>query len=336
MSSSRLPRQIRLSKGCSNMASPIQGVLFDDLLEAREALRPVNVASVPQRSPFRYPGGKTWFVPTFRQWIASMVEKPAVLVEPFAGGGIISLTALFENSVERVVMAELDDDVAAVWESIVNGDAGWLANRILDFDMTRETLIDELSKVPTARREKAFHTILKNRTLHGGILAEGSRFIRYGENGKGISSRWYPKTLAQRLMNIQNVADRIDFRFNDGIDVMMEFSTRRDVIYFVDPPYTVGGKKAGKRLYKHHSLDHEHLFTICRLLKGDLIMTYDEAEEVKGLARVHGFQMRLIPMKNTHHATMNELVIGKDLSWLDRLPSVREHSRNYRSKKKKS
>jgi DNA adenine methylase len=27
----------------------------------------VNVASVPQRSPFRYPGGKTWLVPIVRQ-----------------------------------------------------------------------------------------------------------------------------------------------------------------------------------------------------------------------------------------------------------------------------
>ena len=26
----------------------------------------VNVASVPQRSPFRYPGGKTWLVPQVR------------------------------------------------------------------------------------------------------------------------------------------------------------------------------------------------------------------------------------------------------------------------------
>jgi len=24
----------------------------------------INVASVPQRSPFRYPGGKTWLIPT--------------------------------------------------------------------------------------------------------------------------------------------------------------------------------------------------------------------------------------------------------------------------------
>lgn len=311
-----------------------QGVLFDEWTEATQIPRPVNVASVPQRSPFRYPGGKTWFVPTFRQWIANMALKPRVLIEPFVGGGIISLSALFENLVERVVMVELDDDVAAVWESIVNGDAGWLANRILDFNMTRESLIDELQITPTDIREKAFHTILKNRTLHGGILAEGSSFIRYGENGKGVTSRWYPETLARRLTDIQAIANRIDFRRSDGIDVMIEFSDIEDAIYFIDPPYTAGGKKAGRRLYKHHNLDHEHLFAICELVRGDFIMTYDEAEEVKKLARLHGFQMRLIPMKNTHHATMNELVIGKNLSWLDRLPSLYESRADYRVKKK--
>ncbi len=34
----------------------------------------VNVASVPQRSPFRYPGGKTWLVPRIRQWLKSLAE----------------------------------------------------------------------------------------------------------------------------------------------------------------------------------------------------------------------------------------------------------------------
>lgn len=58
-------------------------------------------------------------------------------------------------------------------------------------------------------------------------------------------------------------------------------------------------------------------------------MTYDEAEEVKEMARKHGFQMRLIPMKNTHHATMMELVIGRDLSWLDDLPAVSETRAKY-------
>ncbi|HAJ34983.1 MAG TPA: DNA methyltransferase [Chloroflexi bacterium] len=286
--------------------------------------RPVNVASVPQRSPFRYPGGKTWFVPTFRRWVDSLKSKPLILIEPFAGGGIISLTALFEDLVEKAVMVELDDEVVAVWETIITGDAVWLANRILTFTMTREAVEEELQKTPTTKREKAFQTILKNRTLHGGILAEGSRFIKYGENGKGIGSRWYPKTLARRLISLNNVVHRIDFRCDDGLKVMMEFAHREDAIYFIDPPYTAGGKKAGKRLYKHHQIDHEHLFTVCESLAGDFLMTYDEAEEVKEMARRHRFQMRLIPMKNTHHATMRELVIGRDLSWLDELPAIHE------------
>jgi hypothetical protein len=58
-------------------------------------------------------------------------------------------------------------------------------------------------------------------------------------------------------------------------------------------------------------------------------MTYDNADEVKELARRHGFQMRLIPMNNTHHATMEELVIGKDLTWMDQYPSVHEPKTDY-------
>ena len=67
-----------------------QRSLFSDSSISYTAIKPVNVASVPQRSPFRYPGGKTWFVPTFRKWIRALDNKPELLVEPFTGGGIIS------------------------------------------------------------------------------------------------------------------------------------------------------------------------------------------------------------------------------------------------------
>jgi len=312
-----------------------QSPLFPELFDEIEIPKPVNVASVPQRSPFRYPGGKTWFVPTFRQWMAHMYPKPSMLVEPFAGGGIISLTALFENLVEKAVMVELDDEIAAVWESIVNGEAEWIANRVLTFDLTKEAVIREIKKTPNTQREKAFQTILKNRTFHGGILAEGSGFLKYGEDGKGIRSRWYPGTLAKRLRNLKHVAGRIDFRCDDGLKVMQEFAANQVAVYFVDPPYTAGGKKAGKRLYKHYTLDHERLFTVCESLKGDFLITYDNAEEVKRMARNHGLQMRLIPMTNTHHATMEELVIGKDLSWMDRFPMVHEPEAEYVVRKAK-
>jgi DNA adenine methylase len=62
-------------------------------------------------------------------------------------------------------------------------------------------------------------------------------------------------------------------------------------------------------------------------------MTYDNAEEVKTMARAYGFHMRLIPMNNTHHALMEELVIGKDLSWMDQYPAVHEPKSEYKTKK---
>jgi len=312
-----------------------QASLFPELSTEIEMPKPVNVASVPQRSPFRYPGGKTWFVPTFRHWMAHVHRKPSILVEPFAGGGIISLTALFENLVQKVVMVELDDEIAAVWESVVNGDAEWIANRVITFELTKEAVLQEIKKIPKTQREKAFQTILKNRTLHGGILAEGSGFLKYGENGKGILSRWYPQTIAKRLLNLNYIASRIDFRCEDGLKVMEEFAANEEAVFFIDPPYTAGGKKAGRRLYKHYNLNHEQLFTVCESLNGDFLMTYDNAEEVKRMARSHGFQMRLIPMTNTHHATMEELVIGKNLSWMDRFPAVHEPEAEYVVRKTK-
>jgi len=69
--------------------------LFLEVLPTRlvryTADQPVNVASIPQRSPFRYPGGKTWFVPYLRSWLRAKSKTPKRFIEPFAGGGIVSL-----------------------------------------------------------------------------------------------------------------------------------------------------------------------------------------------------------------------------------------------------
>lgn len=318
MSSWRHRQLIRPSNGVLKMTK--QTALFSE--EAVQ--KPVNVSSVPQRSPFRYPGGKTWFVPTFRRWMRHKAPKPHILIEPFAGGGIISLSALFEGIVPKVVMAELDEDIAAVWQCIIDGDAEWLAEQILNFDLSRESVIQELSEPANNTRDRAFQTILKNRTFHGGILAKGSGLLKFGENGRGIRSRWYPKTLAKRLIELKQIAYKIDFRCEDGLKVMNEFAAQESAVFFIDPPYTAGGKRAGKRLYKYSDINHEELFGICETLKGDFLITYDNSDEVKALAETHGFQYRLIPMTNTHHATVYELVIGKDMSWMDTPSAISE------------
>ena len=297
--------------------------------ETEERGRPVNVASVPQRSPFRYPGGKTWLVPLFRRWMMSLPSQPAVLVEPFAGGGIISLTAAFEQLADRVIMVELDQQIASVWKTILGGDVAWLAKRILSFDLTVESARTEFAKTPKTQHEIAFQTILKNRTAHGGILAEGAGVLKNGENGKGILSRWYPQTIAKRITNIEYVAHRIEFKHGDAFEELARFRNERNAVFFIDPPYTAGGKSAGSRLYTHYEIDHERLFSLCEMLRGDFLLTYDNSEEVCALAKRHGFATKPVAMKNTHHAEMNELLIGRDLGWVEGGGVFREEPTTY-------
>lgn len=289
-------------------------VLFPELFSPAAA-KPVNVASVPQRSPFRYPGGKTWLIPIFRQWIEHL-SRPSLLIEPFAGGGIISLTTAFEDRADKVLMIEIDKSVAAVWKTILSPNWEWLSQQILHFQLTPESARQLMEKKALSLRETAFQTLVQNRTAHGGILADGAGVLKNGENGKGILSRWYPQTIARRIRDISMFSEKIAFIEGDGLETMLKHKKRRDAAYFIDPPYTIGGKRAGNRLYRHCQLDHDSLFALCGQIEGDFLMTYDNAPEVREMADRHSLASRPITMKSTHHAEMTELLISKDFSWL--------------------
>ena len=285
----------------------VQISLFNE--EPQTNRKIINVASVKQLSPFRYPGGKTWLVPEVRKWLQSKKKKPTEFIELFAGGGIISLTVAAEKLAQHVTLIELDPDVAAVWQTIFNGDAEWLANKILEFHITPEAVQEALRSFPLSHEEYAFQTILKNRTYHGGILAPGSAPIKNGENGKGIASRWYPETLARRIRCLVTLRPWITFVEGDGLEYLANTIQRTDVAYFIDPPYTAPGKSAGKRLYRFSEIDHDNLFALCGRAKGDFMMTYDDSVSVRTMAAAQGFSIEMVPMKNTHHAEMFELLI---------------------------
>lgn len=276
----------------------------------------VNVASVPQRSPFRYPGGKTWLVPRVRRWLLSLPECPEEFIEPFAGGAIVGLTVAAESLANHVTLVELDEQVAAVWRTILDGDGEWLAEKIVSFELTAETVKQLLANVPCTQRDLAFQTIVKNRVNRGGILAPGAGRIKTGESGKGIQSRWYPETLKKRILKIAAIRDSITFVHGDGLQTLCENAHRANAVFFIDPPYTAAGKRAGSRLYTYHELDHEALFDIADTLMGDFLMTYDNCKGVRRLAEKHGFDMEAVAMKSSHHAEMTELLIGRNLGWL--------------------
>lgn len=270
----------------------------------------VNVASVPQRSPLRYPGGKTWLIPHVRAWLAPMQPRPRTLIEPFCGGGIVALTAVCEDLVEQCFMAELDHDVAAFWHAALRHNAE-LSHLVSEFEPTRESVSALADQAPRGLLEHGFRTLVLNRTRRGGILAPGAALTKSGENNKGLASRWYPDTIIHRLRNIEAHAPQINFCEADGLDLLEVIAEVPGTVAFIDPPYTAGGKRAGRRLYSHSQIDHRRLFKILAQTPVDFLMTYDRSREIAELIAEYGFHAVEVVMKNTHHAHISELVITR-------------------------
>lgn len=280
------------------------------MAEESHGMNVVNVSSVPKRSPFRYAGGKTWLIPTIRRWLA--INSQAHLIEPFCGGGIVSLSVVAENRARQSTMIEKDDDVAAAWITIIDNPE-WLVDRIKGFTMSRENVIEVTTSEPCSIYDHGFQTIIRNRTNHGGILAKGAGTIKQGEKGKGIGSRWYPETLAKRIMGISAYRDKLEFIRGDAFDYINETYDQPNTYFFIDPPYTV----AGKRLYTLSDVDHDEILKRVSRLKCHYLVTYDKSDYIMSLIEKYDLQWRSIPMQTTHLVTKEELLISDNFDWLD-------------------
>lgn len=268
-----------------------------------------NVASVPQRSPLRYPGGKTWLVPHIRKWLEDPVST---LIEPFAGGGIVALTAVMEELTNQALMVDLDRNLSSFWRAVLEHSEG-LIERIQSFTLSQESVKRIDREAPQSILDHGFRTLVLNRTRYGGILTPDASLIKIGENGAGISSRWYPETLVNRVRAIAEYSDKLLFCESDGVRFLELLCERPDTAFFVDPPYTAeGGKQAGTRLYAHNRVDHTRIFAALAESQASFLMTYDYSAEIIKLVRKHEFHAARVEMKSRRHSKIPELLITRN------------------------
>lgn len=274
----------------------------------------VNVSQVPKRSPFRYPGGKTWLIPVLRQWLATQALRSSIFVEPFAGGATASLLAVNEGFCADAYFAELDPEVASVWRCVLSEDGPKLASLVESFSMTKRHVRDlfRLSKTTPSLLTRALSVLIHNRIQRGGILAPGAGRLKEGEDGRGLASRWYPKTLADRLKAIHSTRSKLHFAEDDGFLLLNRLSKTSGVVAFVDPPYYV----AAQRLYSCWKIDHGKLFSLLGDFEGDFLLAYDDAPQIRAWATEFGLEMVAVKMRTTNHRTKSELLLGKNLEWI--------------------
>jgi DNA adenine methylase len=139
-------------------------------------------------------------------------------------------------------------------------------------------------------------------------MAPGAGCLNRGENDHGIGSRWYPTTLADRITSTNALRNKVTFVQRDGLEVLKEFAKRTRVVAFIDPPYVVNGRGAGRRLYTHHNVDCDELFEIVRTFAGAIVMTYHRSVVVERLAGAAGLERHTITVQTGHTRPKRELI----------------------------
>lgn len=295
-----------------------------------------------QYSPLRYPGGKSWLVPLALRWLAQRPHKR--LLEPFAGGASVGLAIAASGLVDEVVLVEIDPDVCSFWRAILH-QSHELAMMVLALPKTEGALLGVLASPPRRPVEAAFQVLVRNRIARGGVLAPGAGILNSGEDGKGLVSRWYPATIAERIERIGAMSERIELIQGCGLD---EWERRIDdcnTAVFADPPYTLETNGTGHRLYANSDLDHDRLLELAASTAGDVVVTYNRTAPLIARTSRAGLESRIVAMVNAHCRASQELLIGRDLTWLpddvsdvslerdDKSP-VRRDTRSFRPRKR--
>ena len=144
-----------------------------------------------------------------------------------------------------------------------------------DFAPTRDRIEELARQAPHDVIEHGFRTLVLNRTRRGGVLAPGAALTKYGENGQrscvALVSRdaWEAPRRDFSLVQTASPSARLT-----GLRLLEDVALHRsDACFFVDPPYTAGGKRAGSRLYAHNTVDHAKLFELMAASRADFLMT---------------------------------------------------------------
>ncbi|MGL5867178.1 MAG: DNA adenine methylase [Dermatophilaceae bacterium] len=263
-------------------------------------------------SPLRYPGGKAALAGLFADLISRLGIARPVYVEPYAGGAGAGVALLRQGLVRRLVINDFDPAVHAFWRSAIENNA-----ELVELVRTAPLTVDEWRRQREVYRggdvadllALGFSFFYLNRTNRSGVLRGG---VIGGLSQAGqykIDARFNRQTLAERILALGALADRITVSDLDGRSVIRTYAHDPSVFMYIDPPYV----RAGSRLYLNafDAHDHQALARIVDEVDGaHWLMTYDVASLIQKMY-AHHFQGRYeLNYSARHPGFTDELMIA--------------------------
>jgi len=275
-------------------------------------------------SPLRYPGGKRRLVPYIRAALEANKFKPALFVEPFAGGASVALELAASGAVDQIALADCDPYVAALWETVFF-DCDWLCKQVAQAEVT----LAEWERIKKtrfrARRQMAFACLFLNRTSFNGTLHWRAGPIGGKEQTSkyAIDCRFPRERLVQRLRACEALASAGKVRVVSESSAlhfvarMRAAATKEEksLFFYFDPPFWA----KSQTLYRppFTVADHQALASALRYLKEPYLLSYDPAPEIAALYSYARSETVELLYTATQRSAGSELVITN----LDELPA---------------
>lgn len=251
-------------------------------------------------SPFRYPGGKS----SFSGYLSQVVTRNTDIqyyAEPYAGGAGAALSLLMNGYVKEIFLNEKNPFLYSFWKIMKMDPDSFIERvkqtpvKVRQWEKQRALYYDPKAEKLASTIDKAFCVFYLNRCNRSGILNAGPIGGKH-QNGKyKIDARYNVPDLVKRLYRIKEVRTKIHVKRGDAISFMTNFFVMYkkiktgEVLFYLDPPYFLKGKK----LYRENYYTDEDHINLSRYLKSfteKWLLSYDNADFIKDLYSNHSRQ----------------------------------------------
>jgi DNA adenine methylase len=224
------------------------------------------------KSPLRYPGGKTRAVRILTEHIQRNYPERNIIISPFFGGGSLELSL---STSFQVIGNDLFSPLIIFWK-MVKMDPVSLSQQIRvkmpvskqDFFSYREQL-----QTITDPLEIATYYFIINRCSFSGSTFCG------GYSAESARSRLTSSSL-DRLEKV--CMKNIELYNMDFAEFLKQHPETDKTILYADPPYYIKSYLYGRDGDLHHTFDHEKFAEVIKK-RNDWILCYNDCEYIRSL-----------------------------------------------------
>lgn len=238
------------------------------------------------KTPLRYPGGKSIMAPFFVKLIQSNGMANVSYAEPYAGGAGTAINLLLGGNVKKIFINDANICIYSFWKYVVE-DPDRFIEAIEENDVSLENWFRWNSIMKSARIpsfELGFATFFLSRTNRSGILTAGPIGGRTKEKQDAatykIDCRFNKADLIARIKEISFYKESIAVSNQDAIEFLGSLASDDNLLVYLDPPYF----NQGKSLYLNYYRENDHRVLseyLSQVRDFKWVLSYDNVEKIR-------------------------------------------------------